>query len=137
MWSWVEHHLHGLDTVAIFQPPRGCSQPACIGHRHHAANKRKRNMFSDKIRPTQPPSTLFHQLTAAQNWVRPRATFSQPGWEHFFPPPCFTQYFVDDCADLSQPSTVQRRPPPCAVHRLEPPTADLLHPSNLQRFPPP
>lgn len=76
-------------------------------------------------------------LTAAQNCVRPRATFSHSGWAHFFPPPCFTQNFVDDCADLSQPSTAHRRPPPWLVQRFEPPTADLEHPSWEQRLPPP
>lgn len=74
---------------------------------------------------------------AAQCWVRPRATFSQPKVAHFRPPPWRTQYRVDDCADLLHPSCSQRRPPPCAVHSDDPPTADLLQSGLLQRLPPP
>ena len=83
------------------------------------------------------PNDMQTIRTAAQYWVRPRATFSHPGCKHFLPPPCLTQNFVEDWADLSQPSTEHRRPPPWAVHSCDPPTADLLQPSNLHRLPPP
>ena len=109
-------HLHAPGRAGFSQSPHGCNPLVYISHHLHAARK------AQAIKAVELDITIarkiillkrmFQRLTAAQNCVRPRATFSQPACEHFFPPPCLTQNFVDDCADLSQPSTEHRRPPP-------------------------